>query len=519
MVNASEAVSDRTSFGRPEPTSSEPASSRELLVDLSGVGRGRLAAELERSLREAIRTGRLRPGARLPSTRSLAVDLGVSRSVVVQAYDQLAAEGYLATRPGAAARVSDLSAGGAGTPSAGVPPTRAVPSARAVPPVGAARAAPTPGTEADPALSPARPGEVDLRPGSPYLAGLPRATYARAVRRALATLTDAELGYGDPRGLPRLREALADYLGRVRGAVVDPGDLVVVNGFAQGLVVVSRLLTDLGITAAVVEDPGSFHTSGHLAAQGVAPAPVPVDGEGLDVGAIGPGLRAALVTPAHQFPTGAVLSPDRRRRLVEWAERVDGLVVEDDYDAEYRYDRDPVGTVQGMAPGRVVLGGSTSKTLAPGLRLGWLAVPPGLSADAAGHKRRIDIMAPVLEQAALAELLASGAYERHIRRSRARYRRLRDVVVEVVSAELPDATVRGTSAGLHLLVETPGLPSGEAAVVAEAARRGVRVVGTGPHRHRAGPAGFVIGFGHLPEPALRRGLRTLAAVVRGASAG
>jgi GntR family transcriptional regulator/MocR family aminotransferase len=501
VVHASESVSDQTS-------------SRELLVDLTGVGRGRLAAELERSLREAIRSGRLRPGVRLPSTRSLAVDLGVSRSVVVEAYDQLAAEGYLATRPGAAARVSDLSAagpgGGAGGGSAPVPRSS---GGRPAPPT---RPAPTPVGAADPALSPARPGEVDLRPGSPDLAGLPRATYARAVRRALATLTDAELGYGDPRGLPRLREALADYLGRVRGAVVDPGDLVVVNGFAQGLVVVSRLLAGLGVGAAVVEDPGSFHTSGHLAAQGVAPAPVPVDAEGLDVGAIGPGLRAALVTPAHQFPTGAVLSPDRRRRLVEWAERVDGLVVEDDYDAEYRYDHHPVGAVQGMAPGRVVLGGSTSKTLAPGLRLGWLAVPPALSADAAGHKRHIDIMAPVLEQAALAELLASGAYERHIRRSRARYRGLRDVVVEVLAAELPGAVVRGTSAGLHLLVETPGVGD-EAAAVAEAARRGVRVVGIGPHRHRAGPAGFVLGYGHLPEPALRRALATLAAVVRGAA--
>jgi GntR family transcriptional regulator/MocR family aminotransferase len=466
---------------------SDRTSSRELLVDLAGVPRGRWGASLEQALRAAIRSRRLRPGARLPSTRALAVDLGVSRSVVVQAYDQLAAEGYLVTRPGAAARVCDL-----GTPDAGVPVGGRSGDGRGV-------------------VNP----PIDLRPGSPQLASLPRAEWGRAVRRALATLTDAELGYGDSRGLPRLREALADYLGRVRGAVADPDDVVVVNGFAQGLVVASRLLAGLGITAAAVEDPGSIHTTAHLADQGIEPVPVPVDDEGIDISRAPAGyvgLRAALVTPAHQFPTGAVLSPARRLRLVEWADRTDGLVIEDDYDAEYRYDHHPVGALQGMAPSRVVLGGSTSKTLAPGLRLGWLVVPPALSASAGLHKRSIDLMAPVLEQAALAELLASGNYERHIRRSRARYRRRRDLVVSLLASELPDARVRGTSAGLHLVVETPSVAD-EAAVEAEAARRGVGVVGLGAHRHSSGPAGFVLGFGHLTDSELRRGITTLAAAI------
>jgi GntR family transcriptional regulator/MocR family aminotransferase len=478
---------------------SDQTSSRELLVDLTGVARGGWGAELERSIRAAIRSRQLRPGVRLPSTRALAADLGVSRGVVVHAYDQLAAEGYLTTRPGAAARVSDIAAGR---------PVRSDP--------------PGPATGLDEEAGPIGATEIDLRPGSPNLANLPRAEWERAVRTALATLTDAELGYGDSRGLPRLREAVADYLGRVRGAVVDPDHLVVVNGFAQGLVVAARLLAGLGIASAGVEDPGSVHTTGHLAAQGITPVPVPVDTEGVDVSAVEPGagagssLRALLVTPAHQFPTGAVLSPSRRLGLVEWAERRDALVIEDDYDAEYRYDHHPVGALQGMAPDRVVLGGSTSKTLAPGLRLGWLAVPRALAAEAARHKRAIDLMAPVLEQAALAELIASGNYERHIRRSRARYKRRRDLVVELIAERLPEASVRGTSAGLHVVVETPPVEA-EATVEAEAARRGVRVVGLAAHRRAPGPAGFVLGYGHLTEDQLRQGVEALAAAVRAAS--
>lgn len=474
----------------------DQTSSRELLVDLRDVARGQWGAALVHSLRTAIRSGRLRPGVRLPSTRALAADLGVSRSVVVQAFEQLAAEGYLTTRPGAVARVSGVCA---------------MQDALRQRPTHARASRQPSGTAA----------EIDLRPGSPNLAGLPRTEWGRAVRKALANLTDAQLGYGDSRGLPTLREAVADYLGRVRGAVVDPDDVVVVNGFAQGLVVAARLLGDLGVTAAGVEDPGSIHTTTHLANQGIANVPVPVDDQGMDIDAAAPGagppLRAVLVTPAHQFPTGAVLSPARRRGLVAWAERGDGLVIEDDYDAEYRYDHHAVGTIQGMAPDRVVLGGSVSKTLAPGLRLGWLAVPPALTADAARHKGAIDLMAPVLEQATLAELITSGNYERHIRRSRASYKRRRDLVVELIAEELPDAEVVGTSAGLHLLVTTPSV-SDEAAVEREAARQGVQVVGLGRHRRAPDPpdvaAGFVLGYGHLTEDQLRRGLKTLAAAVR-----
>ncbi|HEX6675472.1 MAG TPA: PLP-dependent aminotransferase family protein [Actinomycetes bacterium] len=470
----------------------EQTSSRELLVDLASAPRGRLGLELQRRLRDAIRSGRLRADAALPSTRALAADLGVSRSLVVLAYEQLAAEGYLHTRRGAAARVATL-----GQPVPTAPAKRA--AAAAV------------------------PAAVDLRPGTADLASFPRAEWERAVRRSLATLPDAALGYGDSRGLPRLREALADYLGRVRGAIVDPDHLVVVNGLAQGLAVVARLFRGLGIDAVGVEDPGSFNTASQLDANGVGTVAVPVDRDGVDAERLFPRagrdgcpparpLRAVLTTPAHQFPTGVVLGAARRRRLLAWAELVDGYVVEDDYDAEYRYDHQPVAALQGLAPGRVLLGGSTSKTLAPGLRLGWLAVPPHLAAEAAGHKRHIDLMAPVIEQAAFAELLASGGYERHIRRNRARYRRRRDRLLELLAAHLPEAAVGGAAAGMHLYVEMPSVD--EAAVVTEAARRGLLVSGIADYRRSPGPAGFVLAYGHLGPDRLRRGVRLLAAAIQ-----
>jgi len=471
----------------------EQTSSRELLLDLAGAPRGQLGLELQRRLRDAIRSGSLRADAALPSTRALAADLGVSRSVVVLAYEQLGAEGYLVTRRGAAARVAAVQ-----------PQVPIAPARRPAPPAVAA-------------------ATVDLRPGTADLASFPRAEWERAVRRSLATLPDAALGYGDSRGLPRLREALADYLGRVRGAIVDPDHLVVVNGLAQGLAVAARLFRQLGIDAVGVEDPGSFNTAAQLDANGIGTVGVPVDRDGVVAERLFPQagsdarpaarpLRALLITPAHQFPTGVVLGAARRRRLLAWAELVDGYVVEDDYDAEYRYDHQPVATLQGLAPGRVLLGGSTSKTLAPGLRLGWLAVPPSLAASAARHKRDIDLMTPVIEQAAFAELLASGGYERHIRRNRARYRRRRDRLLELLADHLPEATAGGAAAGMHLCVETPSID--EVAVVAEAARRGLLISGIADYRRAPGPAGFVLAYAHLGPERLRRGVRILAAAVR-----
>jgi GntR family transcriptional regulator/MocR family aminotransferase len=465
---------------------SQQTSSRELLLDLAGAPKGQLGSTLQWHLRHAIRSGRLRAQASLPSTRALAADLGVSRSVVVQAYEQLAAEGYLITRQGAAARVAAIQPpadAGQARPPAPPPPDRAV---------------------------------VDFRPGTADLGSFPRADWERAYRRALVALPNRELGYGDSRGLARLREGLADYLGRVRGAVVDPEHLIVVNGFAQALVVVARLFRALGIAEVGVEDPGSFHTEAQLAAHDLATVGVPVDRHGVDAAALtsrpGPPVRAVLATPAHQFPTGVVLSAERRRQLLAWVERVDGYLIEDDYDAEYRYDHQPVATVQGLAPGRVLLGGSISKTLAPALRLGWLAVPPPLAQEAARRKRELDLMSPVLEQATLAELLASGAYERHIRRNRARYRRRRDQLQELLAGLLPQTRVAGAAAGLHLLLDLPA-GADEAAVIARAARRGLRLTGLGSYRHAPGPPGLVLAYAHLDQQQLRRGVGLLAEAI------
>jgi GntR family transcriptional regulator / MocR family aminotransferase len=444
-----------------------------------------LGLALQRALRDAIRQGRLRAHMALPSPRALAADLGVSRSLVVLAYEQLAAEGYLVTRPGAAARVASVHLSQAAAPSA---------------PRGAANDRAT----------------IDFRPGTADLGSFPRVEWERAVRRSLAKLPDAALGYGDSRGLPQLREALADYLGRVRGAIVDPEDVVVVNGFAQGLAVVARLLRRHGIRTVGVEDPGSPHTAGQLAAHDLDVIGVPVDGDGIDVDAReaqgAPALRAVLTTPAHQFPTGVVLSADRRRRLLAWADQVDGYVVEDDYDAEYRYDHQPVATVQGLAPNRVVLGGSTSKTLVPGLRLGWLAVPPHLSDEAALCKRHLDLMSPIMEQAAFADLLTSGAYERHIRRNRAVYKGRRDTLLELVATLMPSALVRGEAAGLHVLIETPTVTD-EQAVIGHATRDGLQLSGAAGYRRARGPAGFVLAYGHLNHDQLHRGVQILAAAV------
>jgi GntR family transcriptional regulator/MocR family aminotransferase len=469
---------------------SQQTSSRELLIDLSGTPRGRLGLELQRLLRDGIRSGRLRAQTALPSTRALAADLRVSRSVVTLAYEQLAAEGYLVTSQGAPARVAAIQLRPAAVPG------------------------PPPATTAGDHTS------IDFRPGTADLGSFPRVEWERALRRSLAALPDAALGYGDSRGLPQLREALADYLGRVRGAIVDPGDLVVVNGFAQGLAIIARLLRRRGIDAVGVEDPGSPHTADQLAAHDLATVGVPVDRYGLDIDRLPPPApppRAVLTTPAHQFPTGVILSADRRRRLIAWADSVDGYIIEDDYDAEYRYDHQPVATVQGLAPGRVLLGGSTSKTLAPGLRLGWLAVPSHLSGEAARDKRQQDLMSPVIEQAAFAELLTSGGYERHIRRNRARYKRRRDMLLELLGTHLPDAVIRGEAAGLHLLIDTPAVAD-EQAVVGHAARHGLQLSGSATYRRAPGPAGFVLAYAHLNHDQLRRAVRILADAVAAARA-
>ncbi|HTW00745.1 MAG TPA: PLP-dependent aminotransferase family protein, partial [Streptosporangiaceae bacterium] len=388
----------------------------ELLLELDRSSPRPLRAQLEAALRDAIRTGRIAGDERLPSSRGLARELGVSRGLVQECYSQLLSEGYLTSHPGSATRVATGARSAAPRPAPTVPaPARAGPA-----PAGPAPAAP------------ARPLIANFRSGVPDLASFPRADWAWAVREACRTAPTADFGYGDPRGSARLREVLTGYLRRVRAAEADPGAITISTGFAQGLILVLQALARTGVRCAAFEDPGYGRTDASevlraVAAQGgLTIVHVPVDRSGLDVAALAASeARVVVVTPAHQSPTGVVMPAARRQALVDWARDRDGFIVEDDYDSEFRYDREPVGVLQGLAPARVFTIGTASKALAPAMRLGWVLAPPQLAQAVAAEKLISDRGSCVLDQLALAALLESGRYDRHLRRMRGVYSRRR----------------------------------------------------------------------------------------------
>lgn len=456
----------------------------ELLLELDRSAGTPLRAQLEDALREAVRSGRLAAGVRLPPTRALAADIGISRRLVVDAYAQLLAEGYLLARPGAGTFVAD----GAGP--------HAPPAAER----------PTP------------PLRFDFFPGYPDLATFPRRLWMRALRETLRDAPDRALGYPDPRGASALRRALAGHLRRVRGVAADPESIVVCSGAAQALALVGAELA--GETIAV-EDPGLPAHHAILAAAGARLVPLEVDGEGARVEqlpAIGP--AAVLVTPAHQSPTGVALSPPRRAALLAWAAETGSIVIEDDYDAEFRYDRAPVGAMQGLAPERVLYTGTVSKTLSPALRLGWMVVPARLHEGIAQRKLLADHGSPTLDQLALARLLESGAYDRHLRGARRRYRSRRDALVAAVEQHLPGAAVTGLAAGLHATVRL-GEPVDGIALARAAARESVGVYPLGYAYVTPRPVddGLVLGYANLSEPAIEEGVRRLAVALAAVRAG
>jgi GntR family transcriptional regulator/MocR family aminotransferase len=426
-----------------------------------------LRTQVEDELRSAIRSGRLRAGTRLPASRALASDLGITRGVVVAAYDQLIAEGYLAARAGSGTVVNSLP----DTPAAPAPPRHR--PAHAV---------------------------VDFRPGLPDLELFPRAPWHRAMRTALHTMPGPDLGYLDPRGLIGVRETLVDYLGRVRGVSTDPDHVVVCNGFGHGLSLVVRALLDAGHRDVAVEDPGQPEPRARIETMGACVQAVEVDDEGIVVSALRRcGARAVVVTPAHQFPTGVVMSAARRTQLVAWAREVDGYIIEDDYDAEYRYDRHPVGAVQGVAPERVIYSGTLSKCLAPGLRLGWLVLPPDLVEPVLAERVLTDLATASIDQAALGVFLAAGDLDRHLRRTRRIYRQRRDWLIDALARHLPSATPGGVAAGLHVLVTLPD-GSDERDVAVRAAAAGVGVYPFGDYRVRPRadvPPALVLGYARL----------------------
>jgi GntR family transcriptional regulator/MocR family aminotransferase len=457
--------------------SSEPVNPG-LLVELDRDGEVPLHEQIERSIREDVRTGRLSAGSALPSSRSLAAELGISRGVVSEAYGQLAAEGYLLARQGAPVRVAH--------------------TVQAAAPRGPS-----------PSLLPHFSHRFD--PCLPDLAGFPRDRWLRSLRAAWRQAPIDAVDYPDPRGVPALRETLADYLGRVRGAAADPEQLIVCSGFSQGLSMIARWLSSRGITSVALEDPG-WHSHRLIVEQaGLTVEPIPVDTEGLRVDLLARSEAAAvIVTPAHQFPTGAVLSSERRAALVDWAERGERLIVEDDFDAELRYDRTRVGALQGLAPERVAYIGSASKRLVPGMRLGWMLTPSWLGWPLISVKAIEDRGSEAIGQLALHDFIARGELDRHLRRMRLRYQRRREALIESLGRHLPEVRVGEGAAGLYELAELPA-GTDEAALVSAAADRGVGVDGLALHRFRpGGPAGLVLGFAGLPEPAIEQGVRLLA---------
>jgi GntR family transcriptional regulator/MocR family aminotransferase len=458
-----------TSLGQKQGTTS--GEGPQLLIELRG---RRRRAQLEDRLRGMIRDGALAAGERLPSTRALAGDLGVSRRLVVDAYSQLLAEGYLVAEHGA------------GTYVAGADALSEVAQPQA-----------------------AERLRYDFFPGNPDLASFPRALWLRAVREVLRTAPAHAFGYPDPSGAIELRTALAGHLRRVRGVVADPQAIVITSGITQGLAVISRVLLQLGGDRIAVEDPGLPPHRAVLAAAGLRVTGTPVDRHGIAVESID--APAVVVTPAHHLPTGVAMSAPRRAQLIEWA-RAGNLVIEDDYDAEFRYDRAPLAALQGLAPGHVVHMGTVSKTLAPALRLGWMVVPPRLLEQAVEAKLLHDFGTPTIEQLALARLIDTAAYDRELRRARRRNRARRDALIAAVAESLPrGARVEGVAAGLHGLVRLPR-PVDAAKLVIEARRRSVGVYPLSFHMIAPPPQtdALVLGYANVPEPAIAAGIRLLA---------
>ncbi|MFF3915255.1 PLP-dependent aminotransferase family protein [Streptomyces sp. NPDC001852] len=452
-------------------------------LHLEPSGSGGLRRGLTDALREAVRTGRLAPGTRLPSSRSLAADLGIARNTVAEAYADLVAEGWLTARQGSGTRVAELAA--------------TVPSGRGAGPRH---------------REPDRP-TYSLLPGAPDLAAFPRTEWLRAARRALATAPYDALGYGDPRGRPELRTALAGYLARVRGVRADPESVLITSGFAHALRITGTLLAARGVRTVAVESYGLDTYWNLLQQSGLATPALPYDRLGTDTGGLGD-AGAVLLTPAHQFPMGTPLQPERRAAVIDWARRTGGLILEDDYDGEFRYDRQPVGALQGLDPDRVIYFGTASKSLAPGLRLGWMVLPPSLAQEAASAKGGTDTVG-ALEQLTLAEFITSGAYDRHVRSSRLRYRRRRDALAAAVSTRAPEVTVTGIAAGLHAVLRLP--PGLEQPVIQAATWQGLALHGLSFHRHPQALTepldALVVGYATPPDSAWAGALGALCRVL------
>jgi len=466
-----------------EGLSNESRGPWELLLEVE-LRRGRLRRSLTEALRSAIQSGRLPAGTVLPSSRRLAVELGVSRGVVTDTYDQLVSEGYLDVKPRFPAVVAAV---------AGEPPPAAEPSAPR--------------------------WTFDFSATTPDVSLFPRRAWIRAVERALRRAPDAALDYGDPGGRIELRIALSAYLARVRGVRVDPGRIVVTQGFGHGFDLICRVLSERGASTVAMETPSHPELWATVRQSGLRLIGCPVDHDGLRTDEL-PALDAdaALVTPAHQFPTGVVMAPARRLALVDWAAAREALVIEDDYDAEFRYDRRPVGAVQGLDPERVAHVGTASKTLAPGVRLGWMSPPPDLVEEVRERRRISDSASPAVDQLALADLLSTGDYERHVVRARREYRQRRDRLVRALATRLPRLEFAGAAAGMQLLLELPDQVD-DVAIAEAASSRGIGVRALSPlHLAPSRERGLLLGYGRLSESRIEDAVGALSSVIIDAGA-
>jgi|ERR1051325_981324 GntR family transcriptional regulator/MocR family aminotransferase len=448
-----------------------------------------LHVRLTSALRDAIRVGKIPVGSALPPSRQLATDLRCSRWVVTEAYEQLVAEGYLEARVGSGTRVRLRDHG---QPE----PTLAA-------------------TAAQPAL------RFDLTPGLPDFGAFPRSAWSRCIHDTIATMSSADLDYQSSGGHPRLRRVLREYLGRVRGAVVHEDDVTVTSGILDGLSLLLRALVTADRVRVAIEDPCWRRLVAAVQRTGLQVIPIEVDAEGMQTGDLSDvPVDAVIVAPAHQFPTGMVLTPERRMLLLEWARAADGLVLEDDYDAEFRYDRRPVGVLQGIDPGHVALFGSLSKTLAPGVGIGWVVTPRRWTEALRSVEARLTGPSTV-EQLALAGFIETGAYDRHLRALRRGYRARRDLLVRTIIRRLPQCRVFGAAAGLHVLMGLPVGVTGEE-LTAELDARGIRVLdlrscNVGLRRRRAGDLpreGIVFGYGNLPDEQVEPVVDEMGAAIR-----
>ncbi|UKJ62462.1 PLP-dependent aminotransferase family protein [Cellulosimicrobium cellulans] len=533
------------------PSAARPGTTAQLaweaLLDL-GPGPGSRVERLERAVRDAVHTGRVPIGAALPPSRQLAEALGVSRWVVTEAYGQLVAEGFLEARTGSATRVSAAarSSSPRGTRALGEWPTSpAGTTARAGRggPGGSREGRAADGRPAravvdagrtDTGRTHAARARFDLAPGVPDLRHVPRDAWLRAAREALGTsggtASNDDLGQPSPAGHPHARAVVVDHLRRARVAAAADDAVVLTRGATDGIARVAAALVEAGHTHLLVEDPSWSVLRDVAARAGLTSVPVPVDDAGADIEALvaasrRTGARAALLTPAHQFPTGSALAPERREAVLAWARSVDGLVVEDDYDAEFRYDRRPVAALQQLDPERVVLLGSVSKTMSPAFGIGWMVVPARWRESvmrAASPTHGAAAAPSTVDQLTFARFVASGGYDRHLRAARGRYRRRRDAVLDALARELPGAPVSGIAAGMHALLDLPGTPEDPAPdaahVVREAARREVTVVDL--RRYQVRPAArsttLVLGYGNLADARVDEAVARLADAVRSA---